>query len=101
VSGRNSALYANRVLGEFHSADEEGVIPLSWIEAKFSAMASDRTPAQFPSFANVEDERRHRKQRLAAAFRLFGHFGFDEGVAGPHHRETPSTSTTSGSTRSG
>ena len=30
----------------------------------------------------LEDERLHRKQRLAAAFRLFGHFGFDEGVAG-------------------
>jgi ribulose-5-phosphate 4-epimerase/fuculose-1-phosphate aldolase len=45
-------------------------------------MPSDRVPAQFPSFDNVEDERRHRKQRLAAAFRLFGHFGFDEGVAG-------------------
>jgi ribulose-5-phosphate 4-epimerase/fuculose-1-phosphate aldolase len=30
----------------------------------------------------VEQERRHRKQRLAAAFRLFGHFGFDEGAAG-------------------
>ncbi len=29
------------------------------------------------------DERRlHRKQRLAAAYRLFGKFGFDEGVAG-------------------
>jgi ribulose-5-phosphate 4-epimerase/fuculose-1-phosphate aldolase len=27
-------------------------------------------------------ERRHRKQRLAAAFRLFGYFGFDEGAAG-------------------
>ena len=27
-------------------------------------------------FDNVEDERKHRKQRLAAAFRLFGHFGF-------------------------
>src|SRR3984957_1225659 len=45
-------------------------------------MPSDRVPAQFPSFGNVEDERRHRKQRLAAAFRLFGHFGFDEGIAG-------------------
>jgi ribulose-5-phosphate 4-epimerase/fuculose-1-phosphate aldolase len=45
-------------------------------------MPSDRLPAQFPAFENVEDERRHRKQRLAAAFRLFGHFGFDEGVAG-------------------
>ncbi len=30
----------------------------------------------------MEDERRHRKQRLAAALRLFGHFGFDEGSAG-------------------
>lgn len=29
-----------------------------------------------------EDERRHRKQRLAAAFRIFGRLGFDEGVAG-------------------
>jgi ribulose-5-phosphate 4-epimerase/fuculose-1-phosphate aldolase len=45
-------------------------------------MASDRVPAKFPQFDAVEDERRHRKQRLAAAFRLFGHFGFDEGVAG-------------------
>ncbi len=45
-------------------------------------MASDREPHRFPTFANVDDERRHRKQRLAAAFRLFGHFGFDEGVAG-------------------
>jgi ribulose-5-phosphate 4-epimerase/fuculose-1-phosphate aldolase len=45
-------------------------------------MASDRLPAQFPKFDNVDDERRHRKQRLAAAFRLFGQFGFDEGVAG-------------------
>ena len=35
-----------------------------------------------PRFESLEDERRHRKQRLAAAFRLFGHFGFDEGVAG-------------------
>jgi len=45
-------------------------------------MASDRFPPKFPTFDNLEDERRHRKQRLAAAFRLFGHFGFDEGVAG-------------------
>jgi len=45
-------------------------------------MASDRVPAKFPKFDNVEDERRYRKQHLAAAFRLFGHFGFDEGAAG-------------------
>jgi ribulose-5-phosphate 4-epimerase/fuculose-1-phosphate aldolase len=45
-------------------------------------MSSDRTPYVFPEFTTVEDERRHRKQRLAAAFRLFGQFGFDEGLAG-------------------
>jgi len=45
-------------------------------------MPSDRLPPRFPTFDNVEDERRHRKQRLAAAFRLFGQFGFDEGIAG-------------------
>lgn len=35
-----------------------------------------------PTFDSVEATRLHRKQRLAAAFRLFGKFGFDEGVAG-------------------
>ncbi|MDZ8109905.1 MAG: class II aldolase/adducin family protein [Nostoc sp. DedQUE12a] len=37
---------------------------------------------QPPVFERVEDERLHRKQRLAAAFRLFGRFGFSEGIAG-------------------
>ena len=35
-----------------------------------------------PKFASLADERLHRKQRLAAGFRLFSKFGFDEGVAG-------------------
>ena len=35
-----------------------------------------------PTFKSVEEERLHRKQRLAASFRLFAKFGFDEGVAG-------------------
>ncbi|MFC4586215.1 class II aldolase/adducin family protein [Sphaerisporangium corydalis] len=33
-------------------------------------------------FENVADERRHRQERLTAALRLFGRFGFEEGVAG-------------------
>jgi ribulose-5-phosphate 4-epimerase/fuculose-1-phosphate aldolase len=37
---------------------------------------------QPPVFDRVEDERLHRKQRLCAAFRLFAHYGFDEGIAG-------------------
>jgi ribulose-5-phosphate 4-epimerase/fuculose-1-phosphate aldolase len=43
---------------------------------------SDRRPHAIPEFTSVDDERLHRKQRLAAAFRLFSRFGFDEGVAG-------------------
>lgn len=35
-----------------------------------------------PTFTSVEDERRHRKQRLAIALRVFGRCGFGEGVAG-------------------
>jgi len=35
-----------------------------------------------PAFSSVEEERQHRKERLAGAFRLFSRFGFDEGVAG-------------------
>src|ERR1700681_2966866 len=34
------------------------------------------------TFASVAEERLHRKQRLAASFRLFAKVGFDEGVAG-------------------
>jgi hypothetical protein len=32
--------------------------------------------------ATIEEERLHRKQRLAGALRIFGRFGFGEGVAG-------------------
>ena len=40
-----------------------------------------KTPAM-PTFATPAEERLHRKQRLASAFRLFAKFGFSEGVAG-------------------
>ncbi|MEY4130218.1 MAG: hypothetical protein RLZZ31_342 [Actinomycetota bacterium] len=39
-------------------------------------------PYEIPAFNDVAEERLYRKQRLAAAFRLFGKFGFGEGVAG-------------------
>ena len=35
-----------------------------------------------PAYQSLEEERRHRKERLAASFRLFARFGYDEGVAG-------------------
>ena len=37
---------------------------------------------ELPTFSSPQEERLHRKQRLAAAFRLFSKFGFNEGVAG-------------------
>ncbi len=57
-------------------------------------MAAYGALPQPPVFATVEEERVHRKQRLAAGFRLFSKFGFDEGVAGhitardPEHTDT-------------
>jgi ribulose-5-phosphate 4-epimerase/fuculose-1-phosphate aldolase len=35
-----------------------------------------------PSFTSMADERRHRKERLAAALRLFANFGYEEGITG-------------------
>ena len=35
-----------------------------------------------PTFESVAEERRHRKERLAAGFRAFAKFGFEEGIAG-------------------
>ncbi len=46
-----------------------------------ASVARFRTP-QPPAFSSPAQERQHRKERLAAAFRLFSRFGFDEGVAG-------------------
>ena len=45
-------------------------------------MAELRLPFSRPQFDSIEQERLHLKQRLAASFRLFGRFGFSEGVAG-------------------
>ncbi|MFD2419776.1 class II aldolase/adducin family protein [Amycolatopsis pigmentata] len=35
-----------------------------------------------PTFGSVAEDRRHRKERLAAALRLFALFGYEDGVAG-------------------
>ncbi len=45
-------------------------------------MAGQGYGQQTASLASFAAERLHRKQRLTAAFRLFGKFGFDEGAAG-------------------
>ncbi|MEG4963143.1 class II aldolase/adducin family protein, partial [Microcoleus sp. K4-C2] len=46
------------------------------------AIKIPKVTIQPPAFNSLEEERRHRKQRLAAAFRLFARFGFSEGIAG-------------------
>ena len=35
-----------------------------------------------PTFDSIEQERQHRKERLASVFRVFSRFGFEEGLAG-------------------
>ena len=43
----------------------------------FVGLLRETTPAR-----SVSEERLHRKQRLAATFRLFARYGFDQGLAG-------------------
>ena len=45
-------------------------------------MTSLRIPHRPSADRSPADERLHRKQKLAAGFRIFGRLGFDEGVAG-------------------
>ena len=49
-----------------------------------------------PEFKSIEEERRHGLERLASAFRMFAHFGFDEGLAGHITLRDPSIKITSG-----
>ncbi|MBD2595440.1 class II aldolase/adducin family protein [Nostoc spongiaeforme FACHB-130] len=46
---------------------------------------------QPPTFTSINEERLHRKQRLAAALRLFSRYGFDEGIAGHITARDPET----------
>src|ERR1700681_2003412 len=57
------------------TGDESSKVSHDAYDALFGHLA-------LPTFATVEQERRHRKQRLAAGFRLFSVFGFDEGASG-------------------
>jgi ribulose-5-phosphate 4-epimerase/fuculose-1-phosphate aldolase len=69
ASGTNGAIARERLLPFTHKLMQT------------STLKFPKTP-QPPSFASVAEERLHRKQRLAAALRLFSRYGFDEGVSG-------------------
>jgi ribulose-5-phosphate 4-epimerase/fuculose-1-phosphate aldolase len=43
---------------------------------------SELVPHSLPTFDSPDEHRQHVKRRMAAAFRLFDRFGFNEGVAG-------------------
>ena len=51
-------------------------------EAATSTPEITRTSSYPPVFATTAEERKERKRKLTAALRVFGKFGFDEGVAG-------------------
>jgi hypothetical protein len=54
--GEESAVYINRVLGEFATAEEDGVIPLRWVEAattRWDELYGDGKRDDLPAFRNV------------------------------------------------
>lgn len=57
---------------------------LSAIQLNQQQLGNGNAPSlpSIPKFSTLAEERLHRKQKLAGAFRLFSRFGFDEGVAG-------------------
>lgn len=50
------------------------------MEIKATIITTDITEKK--TFDNIDDERYERKMKLAASFRLFAHYNFDEGIAG-------------------
>ena len=67
------------ILAPPQSSDRIGA-PLD--RAKQNAYAPIFNRIAQPEFASIAEERRHRKERLAAGFRIFAALGFSEGVAG-------------------
>ena len=71
------------------SKDLEGIMSK---ESKAEKMQIDTTLGQLPQkergslqpieCKTIEEQRRHQLERLASGFRVFAHFGFDEGLAG-------------------
>lgn len=68
--------------------------PAPTAAATTGAGGRELSMARPPVFETVEEERAHRKAKLAAAFRMFSRAGLDEGVAGhitvrdPGHPDT-------------
>lgn len=89
--GENSAIYANRVLGEFHSSETDAVIPLSWIEAAVQrhkalhAEQDDGVVAFMPNFTCVGVDVGHGNDLTVFALR-HGHVITE--LREDHHADT-------------
>ena len=62
--------------------DTGSIAAVDLAAAKHAAYAATFERLAPPVFTTLAEERRHRKERLAAGFRIFAKFGFCEGVAG-------------------
>ena len=70
--GEHSPLYANRVLGEFKADDEEGVIPLAWVEAAVGRWKEHQDVALGPLTTVGVDVARSGNDKTIMALR-YGH----------------------------
>ena len=61
--GETSALYTNRVLGDFASDDEEGIIRLAWVEAAVERWKADPDNAEPMTRLGVDVSRSGPKRR--------------------------------------
>jgi len=68
-----------------YSADGQGKLGAATHEPGLSEGKAKVQMPKFPGppkFQDAYEEREYLKGRLAAAFRIFGKYGYDEGVAG-------------------
>src|SRR5438128_2583753 len=74
--------------------DPGRVVGTDLAETKQMAFAETFKHLAPPTFTSLAEERRHRKERLAAGFRIFSAYGFSDGAAGhitardPEHPDT-------------
>ncbi len=97
--GEQSAVYRNRVLGEFASSEEDGIIPLTWIEAANERWQALQESGQWGPFlrCGVDVARggrgsdgdrpppRRRHQGVAALLRAGHHGDHRPGSEHPFH----------------
>ena len=70
----------NEIYLDYFDENNNQKIELKHFEGTFEQVFKN-IPEQ-PIFNNFEQERLHRKQRLAAGYRIFAEYGYDDGFAG-------------------